>query len=331
MNRLPGICFSLYDPVYLINNKLRDGSYTFQCSFILSMPVQDIWCRIHSLMPLRDSARSACVSRTFLNSWRCHPILTFNEETLGLKQKEDQQNIIAKAFRRTVDRILKNHAGAGVKILKFVIHDYYNVNACHLNSWLKNAVTHGIEEVTLLLSENRRPEYNFPCSILLDGRGNSIRYLCLSCCTLRPTVGFDCLRSLTKLHLSEVCITGDELGNLFSNSFALEELELRWCVELICLKIPFWLKRFSYLRVSECYKLQVIENTAPNLSTVAFFGDPVQLMLRESSQVKNLKVAYSFEPNAVNYAITKLPSIAPHLETLTIYSTCEVYSESSHC
>ncbi|CAO2043990.1 unnamed protein product [Urochloa humidicola] len=45
---------------------------------------EDIWCHIHSLMPLRDSARSACVSCTFLYSWRCHPKLTFTEEALGL-------------------------------------------------------------------------------------------------------------------------------------------------------------------------------------------------------------------------------------------------------
>jgi hypothetical protein len=39
------------------------------------------------------------------------------------------------------------------------------------------------------------------------------------------------------------------------------------------------------------------------------FGEPVQLILGESSRVKNLKVEYSYEPNAVNYTITKLPSI----------------------
>ncbi|CAL5014503.1 unnamed protein product [Urochloa decumbens] len=284
---------------------------------------EDIWCLIHSLMPLRDSARSACVSGTFLRSWRCRPILTFNEETLGLKKKEGQKSDIAKAFASRVDCILKNHLGTCVKILEIVILDYYKVNACHLNSWLKSAIRPGIEEVTILLPAKQIPEYIFPCSMFVDGCGNSIRYLHLSYCTLRPTVEFDHLRSLTKLHLFEVLITGDELGCLISSSFSLEELELRCCWELFCLKIPFWLERFSCLRVDECNKLQVIESTAPNLSTVEFFGEPVQLMFGESSQVKNLMLEYSFEPNAVNYAITKLPSIAPHLETLILYSTCE--------
>jgi len=250
-------------------------------------------------------------------------MLIFNEETLGLKQKEGQKSDIAKAFTRRVDQILRNHSGAGVKILKLLIRDYYKINTCHLNRWLENAITPGIEEVALMLSAKHRAKYEFPCSILLDGRGNSIRYLRLSCCTVRPPFGFDCLRSLTKLHLSQVCITGDELGCLVSNSFALEELELKYCNELICLKIPFCLEQFSCLRVFECSMLQVIESTAPNLSTVDFMGEPVQLILGESSRVKNLKVEYSYEPNAVNYAITKLPSIVPHLETLTVYSTCE--------
>lgn len=132
------------------------------------------------------------------------------------------------------------------------------------------------------------------------------------------------------MHLCEVCITGDEVGYLISNSFALEVLELSSCQELICLKIPFCLQQLSYLWICECDKLQVIESTAPNLSSINFCGKPVQLILRESSQVKNLKVDYSYEPNAVNYAITKLPSVAPHLETLAVYSAYEVYSESLH-
>ncbi|RLN19473.1 uncharacterized protein C2845_PM02G10730 [Panicum miliaceum] len=46
---------------------------------------EDIWCHIHSLIPLRDAAHSACVSHAFLRSWRCHPNLKFTKETLCLK------------------------------------------------------------------------------------------------------------------------------------------------------------------------------------------------------------------------------------------------------
>uniref|UniRef100_A0A0A8ZC01 F-box domain-containing protein n=1 Tax=Arundo donax TaxID=35708 RepID=A0A0A8ZC01_ARUDO len=283
---------------------------------------KDIWSHIHSLMPLCDSAHSACVSRTFLRSWRSHPKLIFTEETLGLKQKEDQTSDIAKSFTSRVDRILKNHSGVGVKILKLVIHDHYNVNTCHLNSWLQNTITPGIEEVTLFLPTNYRTDYNLPCSGLLDGRGNSIRYLYLTYCAFRRTFGFDCLRSLTKLHLMK-CVSRDELGFLISSSFGLEQLELGSCRELICLKIPFWLERLSCLAVYDCDMLQVIESAAPSLSTFDFFGDPVQLSFGESSKVKSLTLEFSDESNSLSYAITKLPSIVSLLETLTVSSTSE--------
>jgi hypothetical protein len=126
-----------------------------------------------------------------------------------------------------------------------------------------------------------------------------------------------------------VCTTGDELGNLFSNSFALEQLELIYCGELISLKIPFWLERLSFLRVSECNMLQVIESKAPNLHTLALYGDPVHLTLGESSQVKTLDFMLSYNWSSVSYAITKLPSTVPTLETLTVTSSSEVFSETS--
>jgi hypothetical protein len=303
--------------------------FTVPVSAILSMLVQDIWSYIHSLIPLRDSARSACVSRTFLRSWKCHPKLTFTKEALGLKQNTCEQSDIGKRFTSRVDSILKNHTGVGVKTLRLVISSD-NVDTCHCNSWLQNAIIPGIEEVTLSLPTNYREEYNFPCSVLLNGRGNSIRFFHLTNCAFRPTLGFGCLRSLTKLYLYEVRITGDELECLISNSFALEQLKLKSCRELISLKIPFWLEHLSCLHVSWCEKLQMIDITAPNLSSFDLFGDTVQLSLGESSQVKNLHMGFSDHDNIVSYSITRLPCIVPHLEKLTVSSTGEVKYDVLH-
>ncbi|KAF8668430.1 hypothetical protein HU200_052243 [Digitaria exilis] len=51
--------------------------------------MQDIWHRVHSLMPLRDAARAACLSHAFLRSWRCYPNLTFNADALkpGIEER----------------------------------------------------------------------------------------------------------------------------------------------------------------------------------------------------------------------------------------------------
>ncbi|XP_039816334.1 F-box/FBD/LRR-repeat protein At1g13570-like isoform X2 [Panicum virgatum] len=283
---------------------------------------EDIWCRILSLMSLQDAAQSASISHTFLRSWRCYPYLNFTKETL--KQNASGKDYIARRLIMTVDQILTNHSGIGVKTLRLSFPYYCEVDACQLNRWLQIAITPGIEEVTLFLPPNYKKKYSFPCSLLFGGCGNSIKYIRLTECAFHPPVGFVCLRSLTKLHLYQVRITGDELGSLVSNCFALEKLELKCCDRLIFLKIPLWLERLSFLVVSECYMLQVIESKAPNLFTFRFFGGPVRLSLGESSHVKNLDIQLAYRPNSLLYAITELPSAAPNLETLTVTSVNEI-------
>jgi hypothetical protein len=83
-----------------------------------------------------------------------------------------------------------------------------------------------------------REPYNFPCSLLFNGSGDWIRYLKLGGCSLQPTAELPWLKSLTKVQLNAVSFTGDELGCLLFNSFALERLVIRYCGEIVCLKIP---------------------------------------------------------------------------------------------
>ncbi|KAM3258710.1 hypothetical protein ACQJBY_050480 [Aegilops geniculata] len=47
---------------------------------------EDIWRQIHFLLPMQDAARAACVSHSFLCSWRCYPNLIFTEETMCSKK-----------------------------------------------------------------------------------------------------------------------------------------------------------------------------------------------------------------------------------------------------
>nr|CAB3485979.1 unnamed protein product [Digitaria exilis] len=93
--------------------------------------------------------------------------------------------------------------------------------------------------------------------------------------------------------------------------------------ELISLRIPFWLEQLSFLHVSACYMLQVIEINAPNVHTLKFYGDPVHLKLGASAKVKNLEFNLS-KNSSVSYAITKLPSTVPTLESLGVSSYSEI-------
>lgn len=260
------------------------------------------------------------MSRAFSRSWRCHPKLEFSEEALGLNGNQYGKIEKARDFTSKVDYILEKHSGIGLKVLKLQIASVYDVkDCCHLDSWLQIAVKPGIEELNLCLPR-LKAKYNFPCSLLSNGTGDSLRYLLLSGCNFHPTVELGCLISLTRLQLCMVNITGYEIECLLSNSFALEQLELKHCSDIICLKIPC-LQWLSHLEVLDCIRLKVIESKAPNLSSFRFAGRRgVQLLLGETLRVKRLERICS---NGAFYARTELPSSMPNLETLAIYSEIE--------
>jgi hypothetical protein len=188
--------------------------------------VQDVIRHIHTLMPLQDAARAACISHTFLRSWRCYPNLTFTLETLGLDRSTATEDGLSRHFINKVEHILHNHAGIGVKALKLEVFHGSNVDLCYIDSWLHIAVTPGVEELTLVLPHDSKARYNFPCSLLFGRGGNSVQYLDLTDCTFRPTVDLGYMRRLTQLHLCYVWITGDELQLLLSKSLALERLRI---------------------------------------------------------------------------------------------------------
>jgi hypothetical protein len=96
-----------------------------------------------------------------------------------MKKKAYGNGEIARDFSSKVDHILKNHLGIVVKKLAISMCGYYAANdSCYLNSWLLTAVTPGIEELSLILPVGAT--YNFPCSLLSNGSGDS-GCLWLSC------------------------------------------------------------------------------------------------------------------------------------------------------
>ncbi|XP_037437180.1 uncharacterized protein LOC119304122 isoform X1 [Triticum dicoccoides] len=282
---------------------------------------EDIWRHIHSLLPLRDAARVACVSHAFLRSWKCHPNLSFTRKALGLNGIPRQSDVIARDLTMKVDHILKKHSGKGVK--KFRIELHIPVDPCYLNSWLQIAAELRIEELAVVLpSTCNANDYDFPCALFVDdGCRNAIEHLCLGGCAFHPTAGFGYLR---KLRLFWVHITVDELECLISKSPALEHLALKYCYTITYLKIPSLLQHLSYLMVAACANLQTIECKAPNLSTFYFSGRQVELLFGCSVQVKTMEMRCSTQCNTIYNACANLPSIVPNIETLSISSVSEV-------
>ncbi|KAL6637129.1 hypothetical protein ACP70R_024701 [Stipagrostis hirtigluma subsp. patula] len=276
---------------------------------------EDIWRHIHSLMPLRDAARSACLSRAFLRSWKCHPTLSLNRTILGSNTNVRQDN-----FSCIIEHILRNHSGTGIKTLELDL--YGTFDACHyLDNWLQIAVTPGIEELILTPCGRGKKKYLIPCSLFSDGVRKSIQYLNLSFCAFRPTAELGPLRKLTSLCLCSVHISGDELECFLCNSPALEQLDLSDCKEIICLKIPCELQQLRCLKVN-CWWLRAIESKAQNLSSFILRGHRhrVKLSLGETLQMKDLCMS---RKNLICYARAKLPSSMPNLESLSIGSSYE--------
>ncbi|KAM3299105.1 hypothetical protein ACQJBY_040538 [Aegilops geniculata] len=276
---------------------------------------EDIWHHIHSLMPLKDAARAACLSRSFLSSWRCHSILILNWEAFGLDVSVDYKET-ARAFRNKIDHILENHSGTGVRILKlrFVPNDKAK-DRDYIDKWLHKAVKPGIEELTLTMSMSNKHKYEFPCTLISNGLGNSLRCLYLSDCSFHPMAGHCGLSSLTKLELLRVGITGDELSCLVSSSAALEQVLLRDCSKVDCLRIPCHLERLSHLKVLRCGELRLIESRAPNLSNFLFKGNlKVRVSLGEALQVKNLLVNST---ETICYTRAELVSSMPSREMVS--------------
>uniref|UniRef100_A0ACD6AS85 Uncharacterized protein n=1 Tax=Avena sativa TaxID=4498 RepID=A0ACD6AS85_AVESA len=176
---------------------------------------EDMWHHIHSLMHLKDAARAACLSQSFRCSWKRHPNLILSRDTLGWDVCAPEKET-ARDFRMKIDHILRNHSGTGVRKLSLRMVPNYNAeDRDSIDRWLQFAVTPAIEELTLTLSADS-DKYKFPCTLLSNGIGDSLRRLYLADCFFHPSSGLCCLRSLTKLELYNVHIMGDELWSLLS-------------------------------------------------------------------------------------------------------------------
>ncbi|RCV38368.1 hypothetical protein SETIT_8G136600v2 [Setaria italica] len=267
---------------------------------------EDILHQIHALMPLRDAAQAACVSRGFLRSWRCFPNLIISVDSLGINVNTSNDEI-KRDFVCRVDHIMQNHSSMGVK--RFVIETYpcSNLQPSYVDRWLQCAITPGIKEIYLsMLSCGIK--YNFP-GLLLFSREirSSIQTFVLGDCSFHCAAQVGYMSSLTNLELHSVHITGEELYGFLSNSCA----------------IPCLLQKLDILDVLGCSKLEMIDTNAPNLSTFFFAGRPIHISLGEALQVRKISFRRDYSPNALYYASTKFPFIAPNLQTLVLSTSDE--------
>lgn len=288
--------------------------------------MQDILYQIHALMPMKDAACASSVSWGFLRSWHCYPNLVFNSKTLGIDEDAPNNiiNEITSDFIGRVDNIMKNHSGTGVKKFKLQTYPCDNLHPSYVDRWLQVATTPGIEEFELQMPWRNKIEYNFPCSLLSTERGSSLQSFVLDHCAFHPAAEVGCLSRLTSLHLSSVHITAEELCSFLSKSLALKQLDIYRCNDIVCLKIPYEFSHLKFLAVQDCVMLEMIESDAPNLSQFKYIGRPIHMSLGNPLQLSHIQMMSTTKSNMLYCARTKLPSIAPNVQTLFLTSLDEV-------
>jgi hypothetical protein len=289
------------------------------------MLLQDMLHHIHSLIPLQDAARAACVSRRFLRSWRCYSNLTLDNRTLGLtddKSEESETHYINK-----IDKILNNYSDNGMKVKTLKISLLYckSVSASYLDRWLQIAVKSGINELSLTMPYSIKEKYCFPYSVLFEETTTSlIESLYLSECSFHPIQTLGCFGRLKSLDLIYVHITEEGLQKLLSKSSGLERLQIHSCSEIICLKLPCTLQKLKFLTIITWHKMQVVQISAPNLSSFRYYGCPLEISIRDPSQLKDVYLTSFDSSRILSYGRAKLPYIAHSVERLTLSSVGEV-------
>ncbi|KAL6873843.1 hypothetical protein ACP4OV_013925 [Aristida adscensionis] len=304
------------------NRDGTQGAETRESELFLPLP-EDILYHIHAVMPLRDAARAACVSCGFRRSWEFFPNLIFDIESLGINEDVHPPDEITSYFVSTVDHIMQNHSGTGVKTFKLQTYPCDNVHPSYVDRWVQGAITPGIKEFELQLPWKNKIEYNFPCSLLSTERGSSMQFFLLTHCAFHPTAEVGCLSNLTTIDLSYVNITGEELHSFLSNSFVLERLDISSCDNMVHLNIPCLLSKLTFLRVHECERLEMVESSAPNLYEFNYIGHPIHVSLEDPTKLSQMQMLSICKSNMLYRASTKLPSIAPNLQTLFLASMDE--------
>lgn len=295
---------------------------------VLDKLPEDILNHIHSLLPLQDAARAACVSHGILNSWRCYSTLILNTQTLGLtREKLGSDKEIEIHLIHKVDHILNNHRGIVLKTLKLDLFPCDSISASYLDRWLQTSVKSGINELSLVVSTFMEKDYNFPCSILSDDTAaRSIQSLHLYGCAFQPTEKLGWFARLKILQLYFLKITDDGLEHLLLKSFALEQLEIGYCDEITCLKMPCKLQHLKFLRVASCTMIQLVEINAPKLSSFHYEGAQAEINVRDSAQLNDVELLHTKPFGILSYVYAKVPSIAPNIGSLTMLSRNENFS-----
>lgn len=304
----------------------------------------EVLARIISLLPLKEAARTSILSKRWRHIWTSHSELWFDAASIlgmdncstftsGNQPTELNSRMQSSLFVEWVDRIMY-YRSQGPKINSLSIHFPLGKEfTSNIDQWISCAVMKGAENIDLDLKHSSLTKrdctsskasqiYEFP-SWPFSGpkRRCTLKHLRLASCRLGALPSSDTLSSLITLDLQRVDISDQQLQDLLSNCSYLEQLSLSTCNGVVNLKISA--PKLKALSIKNCFRLERVEINTADLVTIKYGGHLPSFSFKNVPKLAEAHLDFAIKgrrTEGVFYALTRIPSILPQLNTLKLRS-----------
>ncbi|XP_068337032.1 F-box/FBD/LRR-repeat protein At1g13570-like isoform X1 [Pyrus communis] len=271
-------------------------------------------------LPLKEVVRTSILSRWWRHKWTGISQFVIDDKCIPsrISDKVARWELIMEILRQ----VQLHHTGP---IEKFKLAAYCRPDHSDLDQWIHYLTDKGLKEFILQEFDTIK-RFNLPFCLFSCPLLNRLE---LFGCRIKPSseaIGF---KSLTNLHLNEVCVTGGTLECLVLNSPVLERLTLLNIDHQIVLRIGN--ANLKYLKVDSNFDDIYLENS-PSLASVDIglrvrviprsFGSEGGNLIRVIGclhAIKKLTLSSAILAFLGNIDVPdKLPTLLPHLSVLEL-------------
>ncbi|KAG8378969.1 hypothetical protein BUALT_Bualt07G0039700 [Buddleja alternifolia] len=236
---------------------------------------------IISRLPFKEAGRTSVLARRWRNIWTSNSVLDFDASKVLCKLK-DQEKIQDETIRfvKWVNKVTVFHSLSAIDEFR-ILFDLDSTHAHHIDTWILFAFSKRVKrlELHLLLSccvDGRNERYNLP------NMWDPIERLRIS------PYGLSSCKSLEKLCLTGVHVTGEVLEFFISNCPFLEELFVKDSNSLQSLRMSS--TRLRDLKILNCKGFRMLDIYSPSLVSFTFYGDRIPMDLKNVSSLINLSL-----------------------------------------
>ncbi|MBA0736828.1 hypothetical protein Gogos_010318 [Gossypium gossypioides] len=265
----------------------------------------EVLISILARMPMKEAARTSVLSRRWKKLWTSHPYLVFDgSNSLRGIHYRSEQVLESEQFKylNWVNDVLESHHDATIDEFKirFYLDQCYQSD---IDDWVRFAFGKKVQRFELDLSSSR----------VISHVQDSGYELC------SHTLHFQTPLSLTSLVLKQVRVSGEVLENLLSNSPFLERLCIGASTSLVHLRLAGPSLCLTYLEITACARMKSLELDAPNLLSLKYSGQNIEIHFIEVPNLSELFIGGMFvETCTRSYLLPLVPTFASQLQKLVL-------------